>query len=120
VRHDTASLVPLCDVFVASASATIRWALACGVPALDYDAYRYRYGDYAAAGGVVTVEGREEFRAGLRRLVDDVARGAGVAARAREERTAWGLLDGQSGVRVTALLERLSAEGRREAGQSGA
>jgi hypothetical protein len=120
VRHDTASLVPLCDVFVASASATIRWALACGVPALDYDVYRYRYGDYAAAGGVVTVEGREEFRAGLLRLVEDVARGARVAARAREERTAWGFLDGQSGVRVTALLERLSAEGRREPGQSGA
>ena len=46
VEDDTASLVPLCDIYVASVSATIRWAIACGKPVVNYDVYRYRYVDY--------------------------------------------------------------------------
>jgi hypothetical protein len=42
-QRDTASLVPLCDLYVASVSATIRWALACGIPVINYDLYRLRF-----------------------------------------------------------------------------
>ncbi len=37
--HDTASLVPLCDLYLASVSATIRWVIACGIPVINYDIY---------------------------------------------------------------------------------
>ncbi len=35
------SLVPLCSLYVASVSATIRWAIACGKPVVNYDVYRF-------------------------------------------------------------------------------
>jgi hypothetical protein len=39
---DMVDLVPLADVFVASVSSTIRWAVACGIPCINYDVYHYR------------------------------------------------------------------------------
>jgi hypothetical protein len=52
----TAELIPLCDLYVASISATIRWAVACGIPTVNYDTFRYRYADYDSAAGVIGVE----------------------------------------------------------------
>lgn len=40
---DTACMVPLCDLYVAAVSATIRWAIACGKPVVNYDVYQYGY-----------------------------------------------------------------------------
>jgi hypothetical protein len=37
----TATLVPQSDLFVASVSSTIRWALAMGKPVLNYEVFRY-------------------------------------------------------------------------------
>ncbi len=54
VSDDTAGLVPLCDLYLASISATIRWAIACGRPVVNYDVYGYRYLDYADVPGVLT------------------------------------------------------------------
>ena len=64
--HDTAPLVPLCDLYVASVSATIRWALACGIPVINYDAYRLDFVDYVGLEGVVWMNARNEFRKVLR------------------------------------------------------
>src|SRR5665213_3265459 len=43
----TETLIPMADLYVACISATIRWALALGIPVINYDCYRYRYGDYS-------------------------------------------------------------------------
>ena len=67
-RLNTAELVPLCDVFVASISSTIRWAIACGKPVVNYDVYRYRYTDFIGVEGVLTCEEQDEFVSVLRRL----------------------------------------------------
>src|SRR5262249_53148032 len=40
-QDDTAELIPLCDLYVAALSATIRWAIACGRPVVNYDVYGY-------------------------------------------------------------------------------
>ena len=50
---DTARLVALSDLYLAFGSATIRWAISCGVPALNYDVFHYDYDDYKTVGGVV-------------------------------------------------------------------
>ncbi len=63
----TEELVPLADVFVASISATIRWALALGIPVINYDCYRYRYDDYRGAQGMVLVDDRALVRLGAAR-----------------------------------------------------
>lgn len=111
-QWDTAALVPLCDVFVASVSATIRWALACGKPVVNYDAYRLRFTDYADAPGVLHVEERDGFVAVLRRLLVDEEHRATVAARQRADAGRWGRLDGRSGERVLACIEAMVAAGR--------
>ena len=68
---NTAELMPLCDVFVASISSTIRWAIACGKPVVNYDVYRYRYTDFIGVEGVLTCEEQDEFVSLLRRLGSD-------------------------------------------------
>ena len=65
----TASLVPIADLFVAFASSTIRWAIACAVPTVNYDVFHYGYGDFADTSGVLSVQGKEEFRAAMTQLV---------------------------------------------------
>ena len=62
VMHPTEQLVPLADVYVASISATIRWALALGIPVINYDCYRYRYDDYKDAPGMLAGRGPARLR----------------------------------------------------------
>ena len=52
----TSELVPLCDLYVASVSSTIRWAIACGKPVVNYDVYRYRYTDFISLDGVLIID----------------------------------------------------------------
>lgn len=106
---DTASLVALCDLYVATVSATIRWAIACGTPVVNYDVYDYRYSDYAALEAVFTTPDRHAFETELLRLTEDPA--ALERARQRQAKTApkWGLLDGRSGQRIAELFEQLVA-----------
>ena len=49
ITRDTALLIPLCDIYIAFASATIRWAITAGKPVLNYDIFQYNYEDYNAA-----------------------------------------------------------------------
>jgi hypothetical protein len=104
----TAELVPLCDFYVASISSTIRWAIACGKPVVNYDVYRYRYTDFVDVAGVLATEEQDEFRDLLRRLAGDEAfrRATGDAQRADAPR--WGMLDGRVGDRMMEIVERLS------------
>jgi hypothetical protein len=106
---DTAVLVALCDLYVATVSATIRWAIACGTPVLNYDVYDYRYSDYRGVANVFTTAERDKFEAELLRLTGD--RSALDAARQGQSAVAaqWGILDGRSGERIARLFEGLVA-----------
>lgn len=55
-------LLPASNLYISVASATIRWAIACEVPVINYDAYRYDYRDYHGLEGVVDVKTREQFK----------------------------------------------------------
>ncbi len=106
---DTTSLIAICDLFNTSVSSTIRWALACGKPVLNYDVYRYRYQDFVNEPAVVTVYDFAEFSRQLGRLTadDEARRELAEAAAAASAR--WGILDGCSGQRIAGLLNRLTA-----------
>jgi hypothetical protein len=106
---DTATLIPLCDLYVAAASATIRWAIACGRPVINYDVFQYRYDDYKGVPGVVSVNSLSAFNA---LLVEFAHRREKVAALALAQAAVsadWGCLDGQSERRILALAEKLLA-----------
>ena len=112
---DTASLIAMGDLFVASVSSTIRWAIAAGKPVVNYDVYRYRYDDYVEVPGVLILEEQTEFADTMRRLTTDPAYLAEIALRQQSVARSWGVLDGDAGRRMIALFESLLAKSRRAA-----
>lgn len=112
--RDTSYLIALCDIFVASVSATIRWAIACGKPTLNYDCYRYRYNDYIDAGGVITVEEKRDFVTVLHKLAENPAFHRKIASKQEACMNRWGNLDGKAGERMIQLLNRITPAKRME------
>ncbi len=108
-RRDIATLIPACDLLVTSVSSIIRMAIACGVPVLNYDVYRFRFPDYAGVEGVITVEEPRDFAAWARDLAtdDDVLTRVTNAQRAHSAQ--WGILDGHAHDRILALIDGLVA-----------
>lgn len=106
--------IPLCDLFVASVSATIRWAIACSKPVLNFDVYRYGYDDYAGLEGVVTLNDRHAFAREARRMLAEPDHLASLARRQASAAADWGQLDGRSGARLLRLFDELTAAGRAE------
>jgi hypothetical protein len=107
-EHDTTSLIPLCDLYNPSVSSTIRWALACGKPVLNYDVYRYRYQEFVAELAVRTVFDAAEFAAELKRLTEDPEVLRQYCDHARAAAPRWGMIDGHSLERVVALFGQLT------------
>jgi hypothetical protein len=109
----TAELIPLCDLYVASISATIRWAISCGIPVINYDTYRYRYGDYEKAAGVIQTETLAEFRAHLTRFVNDASYANDLAERQRSAMQHWGTISNNMPDRFAALVLEVLQQNKR-------
>jgi hypothetical protein len=104
---NTAELISLCDVFVASISSTIRWAIACGKPVINYDVYRYRYTDFVGIEGVLTFEEQNEFITIMRRITSDLPYATEIRRKQAAIAPRWGRLDGKSGERMVHLVQRM-------------
>jgi len=107
VSGNIAELIPLCDLYVASVSATIRWAIACGIPVINYDVYRYGYHDYDNAGGVVTVEDKEDFIKIIKKITTSKKYYQQLQAKQRQCMNDWGMIDGKSGDRILNFFKEL-------------
>lgn len=57
----TDKILALSDLFVASSSATIRWAVNFSIPVINYDVYQYNYSDYNNCPGVIQVNDRNSY-----------------------------------------------------------
>jgi len=102
-----AELIPLCDIYVASVSSTIRWAIACGKPVINYDVYRYRYNDYNGVAGVLATEEQQEFVTVVQAMTYNAKyRNLKLSEQVSVSRH-WGRLDGKSGYRVLELIHKL-------------
>lgn len=117
------TLIPLCDLYVASISATIQWAIACGKPVVNYDVYRYGYTDYIGAKGVLLVENIDDYAAAVRRLAREPDFFESVRAIQAADAPYWGTMDGKSGERILELFAELmpeaAAQGRSSVSRSG-
>jgi hypothetical protein len=109
---ETTSLIPLCDVYNPSVSSTIRWALACGKPVLNYDVFVYRYREFASEPAVLTVFDRDAFSGALRRLAQDNESLRDLTDKATGAAARWGMNDGRSMDRILGLFDQL-VDGRR-------
>lgn len=110
--RDTAELIPICDLYNACVSSTIRWALACGKPVLNYDAFSYRYRDFTKEGAVLTVDTRDDFRAALERLTQDAMFLKTQTEAAQAAAPRWGRIDGHAGKRLFGLFDKLTGRVR--------
>ena len=104
---DTARLVALSDIYLAFGSATIRWAISCAVPTLNYDVFHYDYDDYKNVGGVVHIDSFDQ----LRKTFSDLLSNPTLASRLETEIAVsskrWGNLDGKSTQRIAGLIDSL-------------
>lgn len=107
---DTARMIAICDLYIASVSSTIRWAIACGKPVINYDVYRFRFPDFRPARGVVTVETKEGFTAALQRITTDPLYYESLREAQLQCSSYWGIIDGQSSKRLLELFDRLILE----------
>lgn len=127
IAGPTSELVPLCDLYVASVSATIRWALACGKPVINYDVFEYRYDDYDDARGLITLSTHRDYRTFLLRVDDNSAHREQLQEFAEADRRRWGDFDGGAVARIIELFDVLCqksgtsshAHGRHRAGPHG-
>jgi hypothetical protein len=117
VDEDILQWIPLCDLFVHCGSSTVRWALACGKPTIDYDVYEFGMACFADLEGSDYTTDYDVFRRDVESFVSDPVRRAEVEARQRRIAPLWGDLDGRSSDRLCAGLERLmrAAPGARSA-----
>ena len=61
-------LLPHTDLYLASVSSTIRWALIYCVPVINFDCYQYKHKDYMGVQGVQTCDSSEKARDVIRRF----------------------------------------------------
>ncbi|PCJ89576.1 MAG: hypothetical protein COA57_01525 [Flavobacteriales bacterium] len=93
--EDITKIIPLCDLFIASISATIRNAIACGKPVINYDLFKHRYTDYNNVDGVITVYAKDEFEQTFSQFTNDQSLMEKIKLKQKKHRDYFGILDGK-------------------------
>lgn len=106
-RDNIADLVPLCDLYIASCSATIRLAVNCGIPVVNYDVYRYDYDDYKNVPGIKTISQNEDYVNTVHQLGDFGTEYAVLESAQQVFAAQETLMDGQAGCRIVSLIDEL-------------
>ena len=99
-------LLPLCDIYLATVSSTIRWAIACGVPVINYDFYRYRYDHFESVDGVLYAATEEVFDLLLNALLEQVDFLQRIKEQQQLSSFRWGLLDGKCCERINEEIQQ--------------
>lgn len=102
------SLIPKHDVYISYFSSTIRWALACGKPVVNYDAYRLGLDVYASAPGFFNASTVDQFKRQINFLVSSADDFAAVASRQVAAAPRWGMVDGKCMPRILAEIDRVA------------
>lgn len=96
--------IPLVDLFIASISATIQWAIACGIPVLNYDSYDYQYDEYRGVEGVLYVNDRINFKK-LILYFNDLTNLETIRVLQKKHSLEWGVLDGCFSNRLVDIIK---------------
>ena len=104
-------LIPRHDIYISYYSSTIRWAIACGKPVVNYDAYRLNLDVYAAAPGFFNAATFDELKSDVAHMTSSAAAFEHRAKKQISVAERWGLLDGRCMQRILAELSNISAVG---------
>lgn len=104
---DIATIIPLSLVYIASCSATIRMAVACGIPVINYDLYRYHYDDYTHLDAVLTMFDKQDYIDTLKRVLTDKPYFNKIKKLQKEKSSEWGILDGKAGENLIREIDTL-------------
>lgn len=101
-------LLAAADFYIACVSSTIKWALAAGLPIINFDCYGYNYSDYSGLGNVQCCTTLADFEAALANWSDQ-EKVMAVRLVAKQGATKWGRLDGGSLDRIVEFcLQRVT------------
>lgn len=100
-------LIPLCDIYIASGSSTIPWAIACGKPVLNYDVYRYGSIAYNEAAGIITFADKEIFLNQIQKLEQEPEYLELMTQKQAACAKKWGKIDGKASERIIQALKAL-------------
>ena len=104
--------LPAADIFVASYSSTVRWALMMGIPTIMADFLGLRYEQFAGLPGSIVVGDGAALEQALRRLVEDKDRRERMGLEAAAAAGARGEFDGRACARIIDEMRRMLAEGK--------
>lgn len=106
-REDVLHLIPRHDVFTTYYSSTVRWALACGKPVVNYDAYGAELSQFNAP-GFHNFRNADGVLAAIKRLTSDKAEFQKAAEPQCADAERWGIIDGLACARITDLIREMT------------
>lgn len=103
------SLLPVCDIFVATYSSTVVQAIGIGKPTIVVDFYGLNYTLYDHVPGVIVLRQREELAGTLKKMISDREYYEKLSDSQRENSRKWVSLDGKRTQCVVNLIYQMTA-----------
>lgn len=110
------TLIPKHDILFTAFSSTIRWAIACGKPVVNYNMYDYSCRDYADVDDVYTTTKFSEAKDRVFSLADDKIFEE-ACFRQKKAGQEWGIMDGKNFDRIHEVVRSLIAERKENSGR---
>lgn len=107
------SLIAKHDVFTTYFSSTIRWALSCGIPVINYDAYHLNLSTYDTAPGFLNAKNFEQYCQMFMDITSNDEMYVDLSKKQIANAPEWGGLDGKNTKRVFEEVDRLELERKR-------
>lgn len=101
-------VLPLCDVFVATYSSTVRWAAMLGIPTVISDLTGLGLTLYDDVSALINARDPEALGGALAQLVGDGTWRSQVGARLRAQAGSMGIIDGGACRRIAAVVDAVS------------
>ncbi len=93
LKGDVIDQIPQHDLFVTDFSSTVRWAIACGKPVINYDFYNFYSTVYEGVEGFINISRHEEYETLINRFVSDEEFFCQIASKQSQVADEWGRID---------------------------
>lgn len=104
INSPTIDVIGLCDLYIASISATIQWAIASGKPVINFDVYDTDYDDYKEVKAVLYAKTKNEFK-NLLHNIDNLKNLKYYENMQNKNAPDWAIQDTKSHQRIIEIIE---------------